>query len=108
MPSTTASNSVTPSVTRSPTPSPRVGNGTAAGRRPELQDSGISAADALSVGAPSLNVMNISPLYENRTVTHRNELYAGDDASDMFGPPAPGGLNRDEAFIAHTMTWDAV
>jgi uncharacterized membrane protein YhaH (DUF805 family) len=72
------------------------------------RDSGTPGADALSVGAPSLNVMTISPLYENRTVTHRNELYAGDDASDMFGPPAPGGFDRDEAFIAHTMTWDAV
>jgi hypothetical protein len=70
--------------------------------------SGTPGVDALAVSAPSLNAMTISPIYENRTVTHRNELYAGDDASDMFGPPAPGGLDRDEAFIAHTMTWDAV
>ncbi len=44
------------------------------------------------------------------TTEYRNELYAGDDTSDMFGAPvpAPAPAGRDDAFRAHTMTWDNV
>jgi hypothetical protein len=66
--------------------------------------------EAIAVGVPSLNAMTISPLYAERTTTHKNELYAGDDTSDMFGAPvpAPAPAGRDDAFRAHTMTWDNV
>lgn len=64
--------------------------------------------EALAVGAPSLNAMTISPLYTERTTTHKNELYAGDNTSDMFGAPAAAAGGREDAFRAHTMTWDNV
>jgi hypothetical protein len=64
---------------------------------------------AVAVGAPSLNAMTISPLYAERTQVHRNELYAGDDGSDVgFAGSQSFNSPPENSFASNAMSWDNV
>jgi hypothetical protein len=61
---------------------------------------------AITTDINSMSGLTVSPLYESRTVTHVNELYAGDEVPSS---PVPGaGSTRDEVLAAHNMSWDRV
>jgi hypothetical protein len=122
-------------VSRTPTPSPQVVNGTASSGGGDIgiiaagiaipfallavcavitaaalllwrrRNRGEPAEAAVAVGAPSLNAITISPLYAERTHVHTNELYDGDD-NNNFGEP-DAGVSQDP-FAAHAMSWDSV
>ena len=74
----------------------------------KMRQNSTPTIPAIATDVGAVNALTVSPIYESRTQTHVNELYAGDEAPAGAGALGSASNNRDELFRAHNMSWDRV